>query len=204
MFAGASIACAAQVYNQRMAAIPPTLLLLSGAPGAGKTTLQCLSPDVVRPLGGYCAAFGTDDVYQLVDPNWALVQEERCHTIARQNCLLLARSFFEQELRLVMIAGNALYHPDHYAQYQAALGAHCRVCHITLDARDEVVVERVRARGDLAQHPPAWLAEWLAHVRSFLGPWTTRINTSDQSPAETLQHIAVILFEQGVQHDSDR
>ncbi len=47
----------------------PLIMLLSGAPGTGKSTIQRHTPAYYRPLLGDTAAFGTDEVLSMIDPN---------------------------------------------------------------------------------------------------------------------------------------
>ena len=175
----------------------PITILLSGASGAGKSTIQRRAPGYFRARLGATAALGTDDIYTLVDPDWSMA-DETWQQVARDNCILLAKSFFQHDFRLVVIAGNALYTKPIVNQYLAELLPVCAVYHFTLDARLDVVVERVRARGDLGQHPPDWLASWLDHIRAHYAHWTQVIDTSDLTVEGTLDLICrQILCQEG-------
>ena len=166
----------------------PITILISGAPGTGKSLIQRRAPGYFRARLGATAVLGTDEIYTLVDPDGSMA-DEGWQQIARDNCILLAKSFFQQEFRLVVIAGNALYTQAIVNQYLAALLPISAVYHFTLDARLDVVVERVRARGDLDEHPPDWLAGWLDHIRAHYAHWTQVIDTSDLSVEQTLDAI---------------
>src|SRR5262245_46100808 len=160
-------------------------ILLSGAPGTGKSTVQRRAPAYFRARLGAAAALGTDEIYVLVDPDWSKA-DETWHRIARDNCILLAKNFFKEGYKVVVLAGNALYTRPVVNLYLAELLPVSAVYHFTLDARLDTVVERVRARGDLAQHPPEWLAGWLNHVRAHYADWTQVIDTSELTPEATL------------------
>jgi hypothetical protein len=81
----------------------------------------------------------------------------------------------------------------------AALLPVSAIYHFTLDAQLDVIVERVRRRGDLGQHPPEWLAAWLDHIRAHYAEWTQVIDTSTLTPEETLDRI-----EQHITHGHGR
>jgi hypothetical protein len=159
--------------------------------------VQRRAPGYFRARLGPTAALGTDEIYTIVDPDWSAA-DESWHRLARDNCILLTRNFFQRGFRLVVIAGNALYTKPIVNEYLAALLPISAVYHVTLDARLDVVVERVLARGDLDEHPPDWLARWLDHIRAHYADWTQVIDTSDLTPEETLDVMyARILRQEG-------
>ena len=175
-------------YDSERTMPQPITILLSGAPGAGKSTIQRRAPGYFRTRLGATAALGTDEIYTLVDPDWSMA-DETWHQIARDNCILLAKSFFQHGFRLVVIAGNALYTRSNVNEYLAALLPISAIYHFTLDAHLDAVVERVRARGDLDTHSPDWLASWLDQIRSHYAHWTQLIDTSDLTVEQTLDTI---------------
>lgn len=168
----------------------PVTILLSGAPGTGKSTVQRRTPAYFRPLLGDTAAFGTDEIHTMIDPDWVLPYDpQRANFVAQIGCRL-AQEFFAADFRCVLIAGNALYTAEAVKTYWQALAPISEVYHITLDADLATVVERVQQRGDLAAHPPDWLAKWLTHIRSYYADWTHVIDTTDLSIEQTLDAIA--------------
>src|SRR5207249_4353076 len=146
-------------------------ILLSGAAGTGKSAIQRLTPSYFRERLGEAAAMGTDEIYTIVDPDWSQA-DEYWKQIARDNCILLARNLFSHGMRVVLIGGNDLYTEPVVNQFVAALLPVSAVFHFTLDAELEVVVQRVRQRGDLAVHTIEWLGGWLEHIRAHYDSWT--------------------------------
>jgi predicted kinase len=163
-------------------------ILLSGAPGTGKSTIQRLAPSYFRGRLGEAAAIGTDEIYTIVDPDWSQTNEY-WKQMARDNCILLARNLFSQGVRVVLIGGNDLYTKQVVNVYLSALLPLSTVFHFTLDARLEVAVDRVARRGDLDAHPAEWLAEWLEHVREHISTWTQVVDTTYLTPEQTLELI---------------
>jgi hypothetical protein len=88
-----------------------------------------------------------------------------------------------------VIESNGLYTKEAVTEALQALLPISAVYHITLDAELDVVIERIRKRGDLAVHPPEWLAAWLDHIRPHYADWTHVIDTSTLTPEVTLEHI---------------
>jgi hypothetical protein len=86
----------------------PITILLSGAPGVGKTAIQRLTPRFFRARGIEAAAMGTDDIYTIIDPDWSDPNQRR-RDITRANCILLAQNLFQHGVGVVLICGNALY-----------------------------------------------------------------------------------------------
>ncbi len=163
-------------------------ILLSGAPGTGKSAVQRLAPGYFRDRFGEAASIGTDEIYTIVDPDWSQTNEH-WKEIARDNCILLVRNLFLHGIRVVLIGGNDLYTQLVVNQFLAALLPTSAVFHFTLDAQLEVVVQRVGQRGDLPSHPAEWLAGWLDHIRTHYAAWTQVIDTSYLTPEETLEII---------------
>ncbi len=48
-------------------------ILVSGAPGTGKSTVRHLAPHYFRQRYGETAAFDTDEFYTFFDPAWTMV-----------------------------------------------------------------------------------------------------------------------------------
>ncbi|MCB0063163.1 MAG: hypothetical protein KDE19_13660, partial [Caldilineaceae bacterium] len=97
--------------------------------------------------------------------------------------------------RCVLIAGNALYTAETVEIYREALTPFSHLYHFTLDADLATVVERVRQRGDLTAHPPAWLSDWLTHIRGHYAGWTHVIDTTNLSVEEILNAIYAQLLD---------
>lgn len=151
--------------------------------------MQRLAPAYFRQQGSAVAAMGTDEIYTMIDPDWVLPYAEERATLIAQSCLLLARHFLAAGFDCVLIAGNALYTPSAVQTYVLGLQAVSHVYHFTLEAEHATVVARVQQRGELAAHPPAWLAEWLAHIRAYYAPWTQIIDTTGLTGEQVLAMI---------------
>ena len=166
----------------------PITILVSGAPGTGKSTVQALAPYYFRERLGEAAALGTDEFYQIFDPRWSS-SDRRLWQLAVGSCLAVASHLFQQGVQVVLIASNGLYLKEDVEPVLAGLQPISAVYHFTLDAQLDVVVERIRKRGDLAQHPPEWLAAWLDHIRPHYAEWTRVIDTSTLTPEQALERI---------------
>jgi hypothetical protein len=166
-------------------------LLLSGAPGTGKTTLQRLAPAYLRSRLGPTMAAGTDEMYTLTDPDWSFTGEDQARNsaLARKCCAAVALTGFRHGVRTAVIAGNALFEPGWVNEIIPELLPVSGVYHFTLDASVDTVVERVKDREAAYQHPPEWHDSWLAHVRTFVRDWTYVIDTGRLTPEEILDLI---------------
>jgi chloramphenicol 3-O-phosphotransferase len=163
-------------------------ILISGAPGTGKSTLRRLAPAYFRQYAGETVAFDTDEFYSFFDPDWATNDRRRWY-LALDLCLASAQWLTMRDLTHIIIVSNGLYATDDVNRALTYLHPHCQVYHITLEADHAVVVDRVRQRGDLPQHPPDWLAAWQAHIRSHYQPWTYVIDTSMATPDDVLGQV---------------
>lgn len=167
---------------------PCKVILISGAPGTGKSTLRRLAPAYFRQRAGETVAFDTDEVYAFFDPDWTTNDRRRWY-LALDLCLASAYWLATHALTHIIIVSNGFYTTDDVNRALTHLAPYCQVYHVTLDADHEVVVERIRHRGDLSQHPPEWLAAWQAHIRSHYRPWTHIIDTSVATPEHVLDRI---------------
>ena len=166
----------------------PATILLSGAPGTGKSAIERLAPSYFRERLGEAAAIGTDEIYTIVDPDWSQANEY-WKEIARDNCILLAKNLFSHGMRVVLIGGNDLHTKPVVNQFVSALLPVSAVFHFTLDAQLEVVVQRVTQRGDLAVHSAEWLGGWLEHIRAHYDSWTQVIDTSHLAVEEVVEIV---------------
>lgn len=167
----------------------PMTILISGAPGSGKSTVQSRAPYFFRARFGETAAMSVDQFYRMFDPQWTTNNRD-WWTLAMANCLGLAVNLFQAGVQIVVIEGNGLYTKEAVNEVLHSLLPLSTVYHFTLDAQLEVVTARIRERGDIDMHPPDWLTTWLDHIRSFYADWTQVIDTSTLTPEETLEAIA--------------
>ena len=163
-------------------------ILVSGAPGTGKSTVRHNAPYYFRQRFGEAAAFDTDEFYSFFDPDWT-INNRGWWRISRDACFASAQYLLLHGVDTVLISSNGLYMAEDVNAALAQLHPCGTVYHITLEARHDVVVERVRQRGDLEEHPPDWLAAWLSHIRKYIAPWTCVIDTSDLTPHAVLDAI---------------
>lgn len=165
-----------------------TTLLVSGAPGTGKSTIQSQAPYFFRTRLGETAALGTDEFYLMFDPQWTS-NNRHWWQIAVASCLCVTKCLFHQGVQVVVLASNGVYTKEAVNHFLGELLPVSAVYHMTLDARLDVVIERIRLRGDLAVHPPEWLAGWLDHIRPHYADWTRVIDTSTLIVEATLERI---------------
>lgn len=163
-------------------------LIISGAPGTGKSTIRRHAPDFFQMRGEIAAAFDTDEFYSFFDPNWRGAHRTYW-PLALESCLATAQFAFQRLVSTVLICSNGLYTPDAVNQVLTVLAHFGPVFHFTLEAALAVVVERVQQRGDIVQHPPDWLQGWQTHIRQYYAPWTTVIDTSALTPEQVLLRI---------------
>ncbi|MEZ4708484.1 MAG: hypothetical protein R3A44_14850 [Caldilineaceae bacterium] len=166
----------------------PIVILISGAPGTGKSTLGQHAPYYLRPRLGETAVLSADEFYRMFDPQWQ-ANNRGWWQMAAQCCLHLTQYLLRQGVQVVLIEGNGLYTAESVIEVLHGVGARAAVYHFTLDAHIDAVTERVRQRGDLDMHPPQWLADWLAHIRSHYISWTHVIDTTGLTPEATLEII---------------
>lgn len=167
----------------------PMTILISGAPGTGKSSVLSRAPYFFRARFGETAALSVDEFYRMFDPQWTTNNRD-WWKLAMANCLALAVTMFQAGVQVVVIEGNGLYTKEAVNQVLQSLLPLSVVYHVTLDAQLEVLTARVRERGDLAMHPADWLSAWLDHIRSLYDDWTQVIDTSALTPEETLEAIA--------------
>lgn len=174
--------------NRDDTGIQPRTILISGGIGTGKTTLRRAAPSHFRTRFGETAAIDLDDIYTLIDPEWTQENEE-WGPISCNAAALLAQHFFLHSFQVVVLTGNGLYHPEVNNLFLKALLPHSQIFHFTLAPALEAVIARVRQRGDIEEHPPGMLADWLELVRSHCGLWTHVIDNTHLTPQETLDVI---------------
>lgn len=167
---------------------PRRIIVISGAPGTGKSTIRRHAPAFFRARGELAAALDTDDFNAFVDPDWN-GPHETYWPLALGACLAAARFVLQQSVSTVLICSNGLYTASAVRHVVTALESFGSIYHLTLEAQLAIMVERVRQRGDLEQHPPAWLAQWQTHIRDHYAHWTTVIDTSALTPEQVLELI---------------
>ncbi len=169
-------------------------ILVSGAPGTGKTVIQQNARRSFEPRLGETAAMGLDDLYMMVDPDWSFhgKAQDACSELARKNAILLAKSLFDAGLQVVVITGNAIHTKTAINAYLSELLPLSDVYHFTLDTEPEEVMRRVQLRGD-TDKSLKWLIAWLDLIREHHGPWTEVIDTTALTPSEIMEEMYALL-----------
>lgn len=171
-----------------MRTLRPRTILLSGACGAGKSSIALLGYRRLSAAWGPTATLDTDTLYGMVDPHWELPYEERRNDLVPHQVGLLASSFLEAGFATMLVLGNALHTPSELDVFLPALLERGDVFHVTLDPSLEEIVRRVAARG--GDKTPEWLATHVAWMRDRYEPWTCRIDNSTLTPSQTVDRIA--------------
>lgn len=166
----------------------PRTILLSGACGAGKTSIAKLGYPRLSALWGPTAALDTDTLFMMVDPHWELPYEERRARLVLRQVGLLAGSFLDAGFETMLVLGNALHSPDGLDLFLPALLERGDVFHITLDPSLDEIVRRVAARGD--DRTFEWLDTHVDWMRAGYERWTCRIDNTALTPDETAERIA--------------
>jgi hypothetical protein len=163
-------------------------VLLSGACGAGKSSVLTLGYRAHEACWGPTAVIDTDTLLQLIDPCWELAYERRRVDLALEQCGLLAESLLASGLERVLIGGNALHTPEEINPLVEHLLRLGDVFHVTLDPSLDEIVRRIDGRG--GDKTAAWLAGHVDWMRARYGAWTCRIDNTHLSPVGTLREIA--------------
>ena len=166
----------------------PIAILISGAPGTGKSTLLTHAPYFFRAHIGETAGLSYDEFYRLFDPLWSTNNREWWRQ-AVELCLGVAASLLRDHVQVLLIESNGLYTKEDVNTALRVLLPLSSVYHITLDADLDVATARIAQRGDLNLHPPDWVGSWLEHIRSYYEDWTTVIDTSHLTPEQTLEQM---------------
>ena len=166
----------------------PTTIIVSGAPGTGKSTLRRHAPYFFRPRYGEAAALDTDEYYPLFDPQWTGNNRD-WWAIATDAALHMTDYLFRRGVQIVLISSNGFYTPEAVNHAITMLGKKSKLYHITLDAPLTAIVRRIEQRGDLQEHPADWLAAWQTHIRSYYAKWTYILDSGKLAPEATLEAI---------------
>lgn len=169
-----------------------TTIIISGAPGTGKSAIRRHAPYFFRQYYGAAAALDTDEYYPLFDPQWTTNNRD-WWKIATDTSLYVADYLLRCGVVIVAISSNGLYTPEAVNHVLAVLGKQSTIYHVTLDAPLATLIARVEQRGDLAEHPADWLAAWQTHIRSYYAAWTYVLDNGNLSLEETLEAIHVYI-----------
>lgn len=170
------------------------VLLLSGAPGTGKTTVKRNVKHSLTQLFGKTAVLSTDDIFNIMDPHWESRDKEQMiiSTNARKICSVITNKLFDLGYQFVLMEGNALFQRNWVEEILEELTPDCDVYHITLHATIDVVDNRVNKRGD-GNKDRVWLSSWLAHIEKFFESWTYVIDTSTMTEEGMMDAIKVAI-----------
>jgi hypothetical protein len=182
--------------------MPRRTILLSGACGSGKTSAMRLMRHHLQPLLGKSAVIDVDLVYTMVDPDYSIPfpEAEANWSLARRQCALLARSFFESGFEAVVIGGNSVYQKDRLNEILDTLLEFSEIYHVTLDPNPEEIKQRILSRSHLFDQTktPEWIDGHVRYMMEYYEDWTARIDNSALSPGETVHAICdAVLSNQG-------
>lgn len=183
----------------------PIVVLISGSPGTGKTSIRRQTRKFFLEKIGETAAISADDVYNMVDSDFSEVKSNHPNhsALAENNIILLIKNFISNGFKLILIEGNGLYEEKTVNKFWKELSEVANIFHFTLDTKAEILVERVEKRGDLQEHNKEWLMGWQNHIRKYYNNKTCVIDNSNQSTKETLEQIYNSLLEkQGLVNNS--
>ena len=163
-------------------------ILLSGACGAGKTTLMTLGYRALERHLGATATIDTDTILMMVDPRWELTHEERRLDLAGYQSWLLVKTFLADGFDTVILGGNGLHTPEEINELVERLVEVGDVFHVTLDPDLGEIERRVAERG--GDKTNDWLAEHVGWMKAKYGDWTCRIDNTSLSPEDTVVELA--------------
>jgi hypothetical protein len=169
------------------------LVLVSGACGSGKTELRRLAVASPHPAFGATAGIEVDFLYTMGDPHFDRPWPEaaRYWDIAREQCSMLANSFFTFGFTTVLVVGNSLHERDAVRPF-LGLGPSVQVSHVTLDPSLDTLVDRMATRGD-PDKTPDWLQAHLDYMRPFYAGWTFTIDNSSMTTSETFDALVSVV-----------
>ena len=169
---------------------PKRVLLLSGAPGTGKTTVKRNARRVFSRVFGMTAALSTDDMFNIMDLHWESrgAEQAEISSNARKISAVVASKLLLLDYEFVLIEGNALFEKGWVEEILRELSDACDVYHITLHASVNVVETRVNERGD-GNKDREWLLSWLTHIEKYFDDWTYVIDSSSLTEEEMMESI---------------
>jgi energy-coupling factor transporter ATP-binding protein EcfA2 len=160
---------------------------LAGSSGSGKTTLCRLGHTVMRAAWGHpAAAIDLDTLYQAIDPLWELEYSDDRNAMVLEQAVAWTRSLVEHGWRTVILTGNSIFDPHDTAPVIATLGHDLAVHHVTLLAREDVLLARCAGQPD---RDPAHLVADLRPERRLRHPGTAVLDSSDLGVRATLDEL---------------
>jgi hypothetical protein len=153
----------------------------------------------LRPTLGETAVIDVDHVYTMVDPDFSIPfpEAETYWSLARRQCVLLAKTYLSSGFGVAVIGGNSLYQRNRLNEILEVLLEVSAVYHVTLDPDPEVIKGRILARSspEDGTKTPEWIEAHVRYMREYYEPWTARIDNSLLSPDETVRAIHRAILE---------
>ncbi len=172
----------------------PTVILLRGVPGVGKSTTSALIRDGLQPA----VRVSNDDIRYLAKP-----RDFNAFTLATSEdaCMELAATYVERGFTAVV--DGVFYDTDFLAAWSITLarrGIPLIVVSLTLTLED--VLMRNRTRDELAQMPEMRLRDLHAGFRSFGHVLDIKENLPEEIAADVVDHVSSVNLERRDEADA--
>lgn len=173
---------------------PPTLVLLAGPVGAGKSSTAVVLAAHLRAGGRPAAVIDLDVVYGMARQREGF-DDEQIWTLARRSAAALAEQFFDGGIAVTVIEGG-FYTPTERNDVLDALRAEVRVIPVTLHVSFNGVLRRVQADPDpgrVASRNPTvlrWLHDQYERALPYLRANSAVVDADTASMAEVVAHLA--------------
>jgi hypothetical protein len=178
----------------------PTLVVLTGPVGGGKSTVALRLAERLRALGERVAVVDLDMVADMARPSMARGDTDVWQT-ARRACAGLADGFYRQGFDTVIVEGE-FFAPGELAALGDSLSTPMRLVFLTMDVSFEQAL--IRVSGDATRglsRDPAFLRRMHEQYRAalpFLGATGAILPADRASPEELVETILAQLLRRQV------
>lgn len=176
---------------------PPTLVVLTGPVGVGKSTTAGAAARILRESGLAVACIDLDQIYCMIRQRPSF-DDQGTWLLARQSTAALAEHFFGCVASVVIVEGGFLTRSEQ-AELLEALPSTPRTEIITLHASFETVHARVMADTDpgrVASKVPTVLKQLYVEYEAalpFLRETTTFIEADNRDVGQVAMQVAAML-----------
>ena len=166
------------------------VVVVGGACGVGKSEALRVMRPVLQGRVADVAVLETDRFYMIIDPDWAIPEEEAGRYYEVSGWLLqgTAQRLVGAGFDWVAIGSADMYEESRLRDLvQPFIDDGVAVHHVTLDPGVETVCERIARRAHPldADKTPEWIATYLSWYRGHYADWTWVIDNSALTPDET-------------------